>query len=194
MLDAIPFDLLKNLSLDGNVLEQIREEVRKLKSFTTVKIQNDGLNAFAHYELPKNSKLLIGEELTQYLESFKIEPNDSRHRHFSVSKIFNDWPNCANHLKPVSLVEYFGKDSHQHSSEFLTEPPTLNGFNQAEDWLVDTFVDKNMMEQGYYFPVPFENDGQLEGVLYLIYDDSKLTDSERESLEIFQNKLIQKYS
>lgn len=194
MFSAIQFENLKKIPTEGNLLENIQAEAQKLKCFTIVQFKGKSKIPIANYKLPSQYKKLIGSRWAAYLKDFNIEPRNLDHRRFIISKIYNSWPYCAKYLKAVSLEEYFGIHSHQHDLSGLDPSSNISSFLKAEDWLLDTIVDHYQMKAGKFFPVPYEEEGKLLGVLYLIYDADQLTESEAKSLNIFQNKLIKKYS
>lgn len=192
MLNAISFDQLKDISLQQGIVEQFLSKSQQAKVYTIVEI--DKQKRLAFYRLHQQLRMLIGEKLANYLESFSIGLQKPEHQLFSICKIYNSWPNCSEFLRPQSLPRYFKQYDQNAHLGFLDQTHTVEGFIQAEEWMLDSLVSASKMEEGYYLPVPSVQNKELTGVLYLIYDKASLLDSERDALNNFHERLIKRYS
>ncbi|MEL6589311.1 MAG: hypothetical protein AAFQ68_04495 [Bacteroidota bacterium] len=145
------------------------------------------------YQLPKTHTRIIGQPVSNYLETFSINPNLDEHQEFVITKIFHSWPHCSEHIQARPLNEYFGEESHTHDFSFLDRPADVKGFIAAEDYLLDTIVDQYSMKEGRYLPIPCEKNGKLTGVIYLLYDEKTLSPEEKELIEAIVKELQESY-
>ena len=192
MINAITLNSLKNISLENNLLKTFEGESKNLTYYTIIKLKS-GKNSFvANYRLPEDYKNWIGIEVSDYLENFDINLKDKKYKELTIYKIFNNWPKCGEHIKEVSLKKYFEEDF--DDLDFLSQPPSIVGLKQAEDWFLDKIVDYKKMKAGYYLPVPYEENGQFLGMIYLIYDRIQMEDDDLKIIDDFRRKLVKKYS
>lgn len=191
MKPVIPTEDLLTLPLGKDLLQSFKQKFLASKNYTIIQVDHKGLNPYANYQLSDWERGSIGDPAASYLENFKIEITNSQHQSFTISKIYQSWPNCHEFLVPVPLPQYFERKPFPDDLSFLNEKPTVQGLKQAEALLLEKKVNYKQMKRGIYFPLPIEDKGRLSGIIYLIYD---LADINESALTAFQEKLHEKYS
>lgn len=176
METRIALSSLAALLLQGRIhLSQIEKKASETVVYTTVSISREAKKVRANYKLPRIFRLLIGEKFATYLEHFDIHLDQKEHGEFTINHIFRNWPQSADFLKPVSLNGYFGQNAHQETPISLLNNQSIDVFKQVEADLLDKVVDYYQMQEGYYLPIPVEHNGDLQHVIYLIYDAKTLS-------------------
>ncbi|MEL7005424.1 MAG: hypothetical protein AAFN93_22230 [Bacteroidota bacterium] len=187
------FNDLKNPNFRENFLEYIERRAQKVKIYTVVEIVEGSVPPIARYKLSSNLQAIVGEDVANYLTTSNLLLDHPAHEEFTISKVFNDWPECGKHLEPISLAQYFGVHSHTFDEAVLQAPPAPENFKKVEEHLIDKIVDTHVLKEGYYLPVPYAKEGKLLGITYLIYDMEQLDAEEKKILADFRQKLQEYY-
>ncbi|MFK7925798.1 MAG: hypothetical protein AB8H47_27870 [Bacteroidia bacterium] len=193
MVNLIPIAALREIPIKGNLLEVFESKSPNLEHYSVIQFSRTNDKDIGNYQLPRIYRSLIGEKASKYLEDFPIDPTLPDHAGFTICKIYKSWPNCGEFIKEFSLKEYFGEHSHEHDESLFNQPANVTGFKAAENMLLDYLVDHHKMEDGYYLPIPFEKNGVLQGMIYLLYDKNTLHDNDIDAIESFRQRLEKRY-
>lgn len=174
------FEALMNYASE-DVYEHLCAAARDQVPWTEIQVFTDTQGkAYGQYRLSTFFKRLVGTPVSDYLEHFRIDFANPEHKKFCISKIYDAYPHVSPDLvRPVALREYFDHISQPEAETYWEQAPSLSGFLKAEARLVTALLGSCDGESLYFQPAPIGENGKLERVIYLLYDEAQLSSKER---------------
>ncbi len=136
--------------------------------------QDDEGKPHGVYHIPKIHREVLESTVQDTLSNFNLYLDNPSFDEFSIHKIYNGFDNLdigQAPLKPVNLAAYFDLENVPAGGAAHSEEE--KAFIRAENAMLNSLIKDFDPEHSSFLPLPIIGFGELVGVAYLIYDETK---------------------
>ena len=175
------------------------QEKEGLEISTLLLNRDENGRVYGQYRFPKELHNKSNEDLSvaiSYLEDYRIYMDKGENCDFSVSKMFHLFRHERLQLgkvplKEISLGKYLTSLEEDILLDDLKAKPhvdqiDIQKFKKAEFFMVSGLIGKMTLHRSFFLPYPIFGHGNLVGVVFFIYDKSKLKRKYRQITEVYK--------
>lgn len=155
--------------------------------WTEIRIHREADRVWAQYHsFPFLMRKIIGDKVTDSLESYQIDLNDPKNDCFSVYHLYRDFSNSTQDpVSPVSMNRYLKEVEKEDPRIYPKGDSSIQSFKSAEAAMVKALLENDKSDSIFFHPIPCGNDGVLDKVIYLIFDRAILDEEQKAAIDAF---------